>query len=118
MVLFGAFRLVRRRRRLANFLFGAGRKFVHMLEKSHELPDLLIIEFAFPCGHAGPANAVADNVEILIVRHVGGIGHELRGGRIESVAQGGVGICRAAVAARAIVAIELGARDESIIRRG
>ena len=93
-------------------MLGAGRKIVHVTEKSHQLPGLLFAYDIFPGGHRRPADAVLQNVKIMIFRHVGHVIHELGCRWIEGVGERGFGIRGVTVTKRTVVAIEESSGDE------
>ena len=88
----GAQDQLRARRCFGENLLGGRRMIVHVAEKSHQLPNLLIGYDVFPSGHSGPANAMLQEVEILVFWHVGHVIHELRRGGIERVGEGRFGL--------------------------
>jgi len=93
-------------------LLGAGRKFVHVTEKSHQLPGLLLAYDIFPSRHRRPADTVLQNIEIMIFRHIGHVIHELGCRGIEGVGEHRFGIRGVAMAQRTVVAIEARTGDE------
>ena len=76
-----------------------------MAQERDDLPDLRVAQLFIPRRHARPTNAVLDDVEVFIFRHVGRIHPELRRGRIEGIAKLSRHVSGIAVASGAVVAI-------------
>jgi hypothetical protein len=70
---------------------------VHVAENCHQLPNLLVTQDGFPSGHGCPANAVLQDVKILVLRHIGHVIDELRRRWIERVRERRFGMGRIAV---------------------
>ena len=102
-------------KRLPQLLIGRRRELVQMRQEGGELPDLIVAVLFTPSGHAGPTDPVLDDVEVLVIGHVGRIHPELRRGRIEGLAEPRGHVDGIAVASGATGAIEAGAGAERVV---
>src|SRR5580704_12547392 len=59
------------------------RQFFDVAEEGDELPDLGVVQRFVPGGHAGPADAMLNDVVVLVLGHVRGVFEKDRHGRIE-----------------------------------
>src|SRR5580698_2260273 len=61
------------------------RKLIHVTQECGHLPYLLFVQRTLPSRHSAETYSVLNDVEILVLRHVGCVLHELRRTRIECV---------------------------------
>jgi hypothetical protein len=92
------------------------RKFLEVAEKCYGLPGLRVVERFAPCRHARPANAMNDNIVILVFRHVGRFFEKAGYGRIEGSGKLTVGIGWDAVTSAAMIQIQGRTRDKVLFR--
>ena len=94
------------------FLLGGGRQIPEVIEKIHDLPDFAIGHDRSPGGHAGPAHAIFDEEEGLVLRLARRLSHELRRPRMEGASVIALRIIGPAVTVGALVAIKTRAIDQ------
>jgi len=87
------------------FLIEWRRKLAHLREKCGQFPNLIVIEILPPAGHPRKSYSMLNDVEALVLGHVGRIFHEPRHGRIEGAAHDWVGFTWIAVAILALISI-------------
>src|SRR4029077_2574485 len=97
------------------FFLSSGRQFLEMAQKRDNLPCLIFAQGLVPRGHARPSNAMLDDIEALIIGHVGTFFEKLRDGRIKRMSELAVGIRRSAVAACAMIPVENGTRYNVLV---
>src|ERR1700722_1953057 len=73
-----------RRQRLQLEFLGRRRwQFLDVAQEGDELPDLGVVQRFVPGGHAGPADAMLDDVVVLVLGHVWGVFEKDRHRRIK-----------------------------------
>ena len=87
------------------FFGRGGRQFFDVAEERDELPDLSVVQRFVPGGHAGPADAVLNDVEVLILGHVWRVFEKDRYRRIEGAGEDAVLIGRQPVTTGAMIHI-------------
>src|SRR5579864_9349119 len=80
------------------------RQLLHVAEEGRHLQDLVVAQQPFPSRHRRPSDPMLDDVEVLVLRHAGVVGHELR--RRWVLGELRFRGLRIAMALRALVAIE------------
>src|SRR4029077_13088388 len=86
-----------------------------MTQERDDLPYFIFAKSLVPCWHAAPADAVLDNVEALIVGHVGSFFGKLGDGRIERMSELAIGVRRSTVTAGAVIPVKNCARYDIFI---
>jgi hypothetical protein len=64
------------------FLIDWRRKLAHLREKCGQFPKLIVTEIIPPAGHPRKSYSMLNDVEVLVLGHVGRIFHEPRHGQI------------------------------------
>src|ERR1700686_3812075 len=99
------------------FLIDGRRKLAHLREKCGQFPKLIVTEIISPAGHPRKSDSMLNDVEVLVLGHVGRIFHEPRHGRIEGAAHDWLGVTWIAVTIRAIGFVKLHGFKQIRIRR-